>query len=814
MKSSLLIAALSLGLATTPLTAATYYLSAAGNDANNGLSDATAWKSLAKVASFAFVSGDSLLLRRGDIFRGKLSFGGYAKSFILGSYGTSTAQPVVSGSLAITNWKLTTRSPLNTAAVYEADVSSLPLTADGVIHLFYNGNLLPIARYPNVDKPSSKNWLKISANAGTNAFTDSTLINKKPYDYWKGATLRVRDYSWTYNIRTITGYNSATGKISYDGADLKLLPEWGYFLDGKLEELDSPGEWFYDSTVKKVYFYAYAGINPNTQLLEGEVYDVGLTLQNKPSTVVDNIAIRHFSKACIDLIISDNVTIKNSNFSYCALALNTWNSANFSFDSNKITNMLNRGAGLNSDSSFAVGTSVFKNNTLTNIAMFPGYGQRKMGLYYGIGIDILGSKYTVTNNTLENIGWSGIHANGNGGHTITYNTVSNALALLNDGGGILINTSNNKIQRNYVFNTIGNVDESNGLANSTSTYHHSSYGMGIGANGNFTGNVVDGNIIANNSSWGIRFNNFTNSKASNNVLFNNIGGAILLENYGNSVRNQIYNNMIYSGSAIQLSEKWMSAYGIADAYQADSYNNRFCNPYSNVQMNRNQRFYSFPHWKNKYYQDSNSISCSFKFAEYLLSNLGSNLITNGNFDANVNGWSAGVFDAAKVGMTGGSLKVTNNMTISGPTVISPSFALRANIQYRLKFSAIASGLGSIRASILDTSGIPWKTLLERPFAYNTTAQDFDWVFTLPTAVTKAIVTFDSYADSPVNTWLDTLSLTTATATLMPMRAQLLTNMTANPVVKTINSGSFNVDGTAIIGTSISLPAYSGLIIVK
>ncbi len=818
MKLSMILALFSLTITATTVHATTYYLSSSsGNDSNNGLTEATAWKSLTKVASFNFVTGDSLLLKRGDVFRGKMSFGGYAKSFTVGSFGTSTTQPVIAGSIPVTNWKLTTRWPLNTTAVYEADVSGLPLTTDGVIHLFYNNELLTIARYPNLPNPSTpkaKNWLKISANAGANAFTDVTLINKKSYDYWKGATLRVRDYSWTYNVRTITGYNPTTGKISYDGWDLTLKPQWGYFIDGKLEELDNPGEWFYDANAKKVYFYAYSGINPNTQLIEAEIYDIGLSIVGKPSTVIDGISIRQFSKSCIDLIISDNVTIRNSNFNYCALALNTWNSANFNFDSNRITNMLNRGASLNADSTFNVGTSVFKNNTLDNIAMFPGYGQRKAGLYYGFGIDILGAKHSVTNNILNNIGGSGIHANGVGGHTISYNTVTNALALLNDGGGIVMNSSNNKILKNFVSNTIGNVDDSNGLASSTGSYRHTSYGMGIGANESFTNNTVDGNIIANNPSWGIRFNNFTYSKAINNVLFNN-AGHILLENYGKSSGNTISGNIIYSASATQLAEKWLNGYNLADGYQADSYRNLFCNPYSDVQFNRNQRFYSFAHWKSRYFKDADSTICNFKFAENMISNIGTNLIVNGNFDVNISGWIGGIFDPAKTGMTGGSLKITNLITANGPTVVSPSFALQAEVKYRLTFSAIGSSYGSLNATITDGSGSPWKVLLERQFAYNSTAQNAEWVFTAPASTTKAIVTLTSYADSSTNYWLDNLSLTTITAIPNRGRAQLLTNMTAYPVIKTLDSsGYLNLNGTGIVGSSVTLPERSGLIIVK
>ncbi len=48
----------------------TYYVSNAGDDANDGLTPETAWKTLAKVSSFKLNEGDGVLFKRGDLFRG------------------------------------------------------------------------------------------------------------------------------------------------------------------------------------------------------------------------------------------------------------------------------------------------------------------------------------------------------------------------------------------------------------------------------------------------------------------------------------------------------------------------------------------------------------------------------------------------------------------------------------------------------------------------------------------------------------------------------------------------------------------------
>jgi len=59
-------------LAAASEGAATYYVSASGKDANDGLSPRSAWQTLDRVNSAALKPGDCVLFRRGDVFRGQL----------------------------------------------------------------------------------------------------------------------------------------------------------------------------------------------------------------------------------------------------------------------------------------------------------------------------------------------------------------------------------------------------------------------------------------------------------------------------------------------------------------------------------------------------------------------------------------------------------------------------------------------------------------------------------------------------------------------------------------------------------------------
>ncbi len=88
--------------------AKTYYVdSEKGNDGNPGTSIDSAWSTIEKVNSFDFVPGDSILFRRGSVWREELNikWNGDSSNFItVGAYGKGK-KPVILGSEALQNWE-------------------------------------------------------------------------------------------------------------------------------------------------------------------------------------------------------------------------------------------------------------------------------------------------------------------------------------------------------------------------------------------------------------------------------------------------------------------------------------------------------------------------------------------------------------------------------------------------------------------------------------------------------------------------------------------------------------------------------------
>ena len=77
-----------------------YYIDAtAGSDQNDGLSETTAWQTLANVQQLKLHPGDQLLFKRGEAYQGVLdvtAHGTYHAPVVLGAYGQATAKPILS----------------------------------------------------------------------------------------------------------------------------------------------------------------------------------------------------------------------------------------------------------------------------------------------------------------------------------------------------------------------------------------------------------------------------------------------------------------------------------------------------------------------------------------------------------------------------------------------------------------------------------------------------------------------------------------------------------------------------------------------
>ncbi|MCP4629810.1 MAG: right-handed parallel beta-helix repeat-containing protein, partial [bacterium] len=286
---------------------------------------------------------------------------------------------------------------------------------------------------------------------------------------------------------------------------------------------------------------------------------------------------------------------------------------------------------------------------------------------------------------------TGIYLKNGGHHVVENNVVQNVLLLLNDGGAISIGSDGNIISGNFLLNSYGNTDESNGCGstNSDPCMHHSPYGMGIGADSKFVDNVIEDNVIANNRDMGIRLNAFQNTIVRNNIVYNSDPGVAVQDKKGPSQNNLIENNFIYALQPDQLGLTLTN-----DTNHGVFQNNVYGNPYSEIVIKRDGIRYSLAHFQEEFPDmEQGSTALHVAFPEYTISQTGTNLIENSFFETDVAGWkpAAHVFhDVTQTAMDGGSLRAEYSDTNGDMNVIPNTMAIDAGQWYRLRFSVIGN----------------------------------------------------------------------------------------------------------------------------
>ena len=279
---SLVLALLFPGIAA----AATYYVATNGNDNNSGTRTNAPLATITNAYSLAG-PGDVIYLR-GGTYRQQVTLpatvaGSPGSPITLTAYTNET--PVISGldvlslTWTATNNPLATNNPTNVwVASYTAPTNSYTTNLPtSILQLFYKGKPMLNARWPRCPTNADGSWNFFATNAwaysDTNAsygtMADSDLANLSS-NAVNGAmaVLNVghQYYTWTRvaTYTTPTTFTYATNGIQ----NSQSFADDCFYLFGKREFLDSPGEWYYDATNSLLYFITPDGASPTNGLVE------------------------------------------------------------------------------------------------------------------------------------------------------------------------------------------------------------------------------------------------------------------------------------------------------------------------------------------------------------------------------------------------------------------------------------------------------------------------------------------------------------------------------------------------------------------
>lgn len=279
--------------------ATTYYVSSTGNDSDDGTTESTPWKTIAKVnSSFNnFKAGDRILFKCGDEFHGTINItksGISAFPITIGSYG-SGGKPVITGFKTITAWTNTG------GGIYSAPISgeSPPemLTIDGIQYA--------MGRHPN------NGYLKYESFNTNVSITDNELPASPS---WKGAQVVIRKTNWILDRCLVTEHTGS--KLTYKnlGTSYNGTNNYGYFFQNDIKTLDKFGEWCSDG--KTLYVFFGNNSPQNFQVKVSTIDNIVVNKTAQKNIKIENIALTGANKSAIYLSAAEHFTIQNCDINF------------------------------------------------------------------------------------------------------------------------------------------------------------------------------------------------------------------------------------------------------------------------------------------------------------------------------------------------------------------------------------------------------------------------------------------------------------------------------------------------------------------
>lgn len=157
--------------------------------------------------------------------------------------------------------------------------------------LFVNGQLQQMARYPNYD----------SEIAILNGHAEDVLSEERVAG-WKnpaGAYIHaIHEREWGGCHYRVVG-KDASGGLQMEGGFQNNRPMGMHktfrMVENVFEELDAPGEWYYEKTTKTLFFYPPKGLNLDKVLLEVPQTESVFQLRGDEDRLVSDVHLRNLS---------------------------------------------------------------------------------------------------------------------------------------------------------------------------------------------------------------------------------------------------------------------------------------------------------------------------------------------------------------------------------------------------------------------------------------------------------------------------------------------------------------------------------------
>lgn len=790
------------------------YVSSSGNDNNDGSID-NPYKTLAKVNMIfsTLNAGDSILFKRGEIFYGTLTInksGTVSNPIVIGAYGTGT-KPIFTGLQNMSNWVNVSNG------IYESFNSTLNGSLNVVT---LNDELQGMGRYPNANDVNG-GFLNFESHSANVSITDLQLNTPN----YTGAELVVRTNRYIIDRTKIT--KQVTTTLTYSPA-LSYEPAngFGYFIQNDIRTLDQLGEWFYNTTTKKLSMY-FGANNPAAYSVKASAINNVINVSNFDNIVFDNLKVIGGNNYSIYLYSTNNVVVQNCDVDYSGIDGIEINSpTNFKGINNTVNRSNNIGINLNASSG-----SLLSDNIVTNTALIKGLGQNNANK--SLGIRETGHNDLIQYNSIGNSGYMGIRFGGDN-TIVQYNFVDQFNLNKDDGGGIYTSDDGvgRKIIGNIIMNGIGAaLGTNNPIANSTSGIYIDDFADNI---------IINGNTVASCNKSGLFLHNAHDLSINGNTLFNNASQQLLMSHNltrstASPLRNIGFkNNILFSKNTDQSIIQILTVKNDVSLSAGSMDSNYYCRPLDDNFIIKTQyvdatgktllQDLDLALWQNTYSKDINTRKTASSILSYNLNSVvGGNKFANGTFNVSVVGTSFGSTGIATRSwnankLDGGTLQIG----VASPkpcmsTITIPILGVSTTKKYLITFTAQCSKDTMLYVYARQTSS-PYKVLSNNGTKtivnLENTRHDYAVAFqpTLNNAMTSI------FFESPVQNatwWLDNIQIVEADETITNPDDSIRFEYNASKDTQSIVlHGLYQDAAGTIYNNNIKLPPYTSSILIR
>ncbi len=540
-------------LLVSTLLSENYYVSKSyGNNNNDGKSIASPFKTIAKAAS-VMTAGDVCYIREGS----------YHETITMNNQSGSQGAPIVFTRYNNERVILDGTLPVDTSwTVHSGNIHKikLPFTP---WQLFVGGQEQVMARWPNAkfsDESiwdNDNHWAKGTIDDDENAYSNGTMIDA-PYtnDQGESINLSAQGFDLDQNnkeaiaILNTGSFRTWSRKVtSHSGGTFNYAntPGWKtkhhyYYLEGRLEFLDSAGEWFFDTADSTLYLWPENNANPKNLDIRGKVQSYAFNITASEYIHIKNL---EFFATTVYFYNGDNSLIYGSNFMYPSCSKRMLRVVDTQpeltlFTSGSKDNIIRKSAFRNTDGSVIEmwgGDNMIDSCYFNNIDYSVADNSSIM-----LTIRMNGSDNVFSHNTIHKTGASATVKVGNSG-IVEYNNLYDTGHLQSDGSMIQFTEAEQDgaiCRYNWLhdsekygarFDHSGSADGVNGLM------HH-----------NVAWNCLSGGIMVKGNNHKIYNNTVINSGQKNDIIVLKIGsndhsGTIVKNNVAMKIANHRANDV-------------------------------------------------------------------------------------------------------------------------------------------------------------------------------------------------------------------------------------------------------------------------------